>query len=336
MPLGAKFLAFLNIIAAGGFVYLAAIDLSMRQAWSLEVFRQEVLLNGLPADQSDAVHRVDRSLYSDLSNATLASMFKNKNYDAGPVVSTLQEEAQRVKDGLKGEKDVDKLRTMILDQGTTVERRDELYQKTEYLDANGLRKILDADSLRKILGQMIDEAMSFANPDNPDKYDPELARQRMAHILYNMGQEAHQRVMVVVGMRAYIREAELQAANLREMAARSREIMVKDRAHFEAEFLRLVARVFVLSEQVEDMKLALKTKQDIRERVDVELKGREGEKAKLLMDLAKAKADTGVALEEQAALEKYLFEINTELGRYKDHTEKMERELRALEVRGGR
>jgi hypothetical protein len=62
MPLGAKFLAFLNIIAAGGFVYLAAIDWNMRQAWSYEVFRQEVLLNGLPADQADAGHRVDLCL----------------------------------------------------------------------------------------------------------------------------------------------------------------------------------------------------------------------------------------------------------------------------------
>ena len=174
-------------------------------------------------------------------------------------------------------------------------------------------------------------------PDkNPDKYDPELARQKMAHLLFNMSPDGHQRVVIVVGIRAYLREAELQAANLREMASRLREIMVKDRANFEAEYMRLVHRIFQLSEQVEDMKLGLKSKQDIRERVDVELKSREGEKAKLLMTLAKAKADTDVALEEQAALEKYLFQINTELGRYKDYTEKLERELRALEVRGNR
>lgn len=326
MPLGAKFLAVLNFLAAGGFVYLATIDWNMRQAWSYEVFRQELALHGLPADETDAVHRVDRPLYQDVSRTTLADIFKKSN--AGPAVATLAEEAQRAKDELAKEKDVEKLRMMIIDQGSTIERRDELRQKTEGLDAAGLRDLL---------GKMIDEAMTYANPEKyPDKYDAELARQKMAHILYNMSPDGHSRVVTVIGIRAYIREAELQAANLREMASRLREIMVVDRSNFEVEYLRLVRDVFKLSEQVEDIKLAFKAKQDIRERVDVELKSREGEKAKLLMVLAKAKDDTDLALKDQALLENYLFEINSALGRFKDHTEKLERELRALEVRGNR
>src|SRR5215470_10658476 len=47
------FVAGLNIIAAGAFLYLAAMDYSVRQAWSYALYRYELASNGMPVDKTE-------------------------------------------------------------------------------------------------------------------------------------------------------------------------------------------------------------------------------------------------------------------------------------------
>src|SRR5215471_6114361 len=47
------FVAGLNIIAAGAFLYLAAMDYSVRQAWAYTLYRYELAQNGMPVDQTE-------------------------------------------------------------------------------------------------------------------------------------------------------------------------------------------------------------------------------------------------------------------------------------------
>src|SRR5688500_10970007 len=53
MSLLGKILAVLNLLAAGGFLYLAVLDYSIRQQWSYALFRHDIALLGMPVDRED-------------------------------------------------------------------------------------------------------------------------------------------------------------------------------------------------------------------------------------------------------------------------------------------
>src|SRR5215813_8232589 len=53
MSLLGYFVAVLNVLAAGAFLYLAMMDYSVRQAWSYAVYRYDLALNGMPVDKED-------------------------------------------------------------------------------------------------------------------------------------------------------------------------------------------------------------------------------------------------------------------------------------------
>ncbi len=64
MSLLGKILALVNILAAVGFIYLAASDYGKRQQWSYAVYRHDLAINGLPLDEKevdvDGVPQQDR------------------------------------------------------------------------------------------------------------------------------------------------------------------------------------------------------------------------------------------------------------------------------------
>jgi hypothetical protein len=51
MSLAGKILAVVNLLGAIGLVYLASADYATRQAWAFSVFRQDLLIDGLPVDE---------------------------------------------------------------------------------------------------------------------------------------------------------------------------------------------------------------------------------------------------------------------------------------------
>src|SRR2546423_1558806 len=53
MTLFGYFMALLNVIAAGAFLYLALMDYGVRQAWSYAVYRYDFALNGIPVDMTE-------------------------------------------------------------------------------------------------------------------------------------------------------------------------------------------------------------------------------------------------------------------------------------------
>jgi hypothetical protein len=335
MPGLAKFLAAMNVLAAGAFIYLAAIDWQKRSEWSYEVFRRELAVNGLPLNEADAGWRIDRPIRQDLSRATIDDVFKNAGKN--PVYSQI-DELNRVKDELKKEiealpSDKEKrarLKQIILDQATTADQR--------IAEAKPLTDDAALDVYWKRFEKLFADVAQLANPDDDKHYDAGRAREAMAHLLYNLSSDPnqHQRVMAVVGLRPFAREAELQANNLREMANRLRNIMVDDRTLFEAEFGRLVQRILGLAEAIEQMNVELAYKKDLKERAQVELNKREADLKRLAEEVGMKKEERRAALDHHQALEAELFKINAELGLIKEQTEILERELRGLERAGGR
>ncbi|HMF10828.1 MAG TPA: hypothetical protein VKE94_00940, partial [Gemmataceae bacterium] len=96
MSLLGKILAVVNVVAAIGFIYLAASDYGKRQQWSYAVYRHDLAIDGLPLDDKDT--DVDgRPRVKDLSKATLTEVFQPAG---GQPVETQMAELQRVQDDL--------------------------------------------------------------------------------------------------------------------------------------------------------------------------------------------------------------------------------------------
>src|SRR5439155_16650851 len=95
MSLLGKILALINVLAAVGFIYLAASDYGKRKQWSYAVFRHELAIDGLPLDdqQKDVD---DVPIVKNLKEPTLAQMFQG----AGAPVSTQTDEVAHVQQAL--------------------------------------------------------------------------------------------------------------------------------------------------------------------------------------------------------------------------------------------
>lgn len=333
MPGFAKFLAVMNVLAAGAFIYIAGLDWQKRTDWAYEVFRRELAIHGLPVNEVDASWRVDRPIQQDLGRGTIDDLFKNAGkhrvYSQMEEVKRVQEELKKEIDGLPDDQKRNRLRQIILDQATTMDQRLEA--------ARPLTDEAPLDVYWAAFNKLFTDVGKLANPDDPS-YSLTLARAAIAHLLYNVSSEPgeHQRALVVVGLRPYCNEAEQQANNLREMANRVRAIMVDDRALFEAEHGRLVQRILSLGEAIEQLQGELAYKKDLRERSQVELNKRKDDRDRLEKEVGVAKVDRQGALDKQGDLEAGLFKINAELGLIKEQTETLERELRGLERSGGR
>jgi hypothetical protein len=260
-------------------------------------------------------------------------MFRNAGKD--PVYTQI-EEVQRLQDELRKQiEDLpnekakkDKLRQVVLDQAGTIDERLEQAKKLEDAPLDGWWKAFD---------QVFENVARLTRPDDPN-YDLGKARQAIAHLLCNLSSDtAHQqRAMVVVGLRPYIHEVEIQAANLRDMANRLRSMMVSDRTQFESEYGQLLLRLGGLTETIDQMSMAVKAKQELVELGRVDYNKRVDDKANLEAKVNEMKVDRGKALSAQRGLEKSLFHLNAELGQIKEQTEVLEEELRRLERAGGR
>src|SRR5262245_11332191 len=142
MPGFAKFLVFMNVLAACGFLYLATIDFNARRPWAYEVFRGEMAIEGLPLDERDPGPRgVDIALWHDLDPTTLKDMFAkaggNPPKDGLQVEEVKAQQAKLKKEFDKMEEDEkrDRLRTLALSLSYSLPEREKWLEKFKDKDA---------------------------------------------------------------------------------------------------------------------------------------------------------------------------------------------------------
>lgn len=361
MPGFAKFMAFMNVAIACVFLFLATKDFNTRRPWAYEVFRSELAIDGLPLDQKDSgPRRVAYALWQDLEPDTLKDMFAkaggNPAKGSNTYIKTQIDEVERLRGELTAElekiKDEEdkraRLRDVFLPLALTLEERDYWAQRIndKDLDQLGMEK-LQKDLFDDYFGRAVIEDDETVPPEksdwlaqkNPKAVQPEGQtqmdrRQRIAHLLYNLGRSAeeHNRAMVVIGLKAYISEAESQAARLREMSLRVRLTMLDERSLFEVEYTRLTQRILALVEEIERKKYFYTGQQDIKKRAADLVKIREADLEELNGKLGQAVDDTDKALQLQRNLEERLFETQKQLGEVQEKTQEMERFIRGLEV----
>jgi hypothetical protein len=348
MPLAAKILAFLNVLVAGAFVYLAALDWNERQTWARAAFLHELVLRGLPVDERDPGWRPDRPLSVDIGegddSAIAADLFALVG--SKPAVTTQDREVERARAStMKEISELDdetakrnRIKELLLDQARTFDEREELINKKIN------NKDVSTEQLQKLLEDRFEDALrDVSYPNDREATDRDvLAKRRMiAHLLYNLSAdpEWHRRVMALVGLERYVEEADGQALELRKMVARINSAALDEQNGFEAEFLRQRDRLLILSQMVERQQVALKNLQDLHARQQKDLiaplRDRRG---KLEKELEDQQNMTRKVLIDQDDLETKLFRIHAQIGELLTKNEKLERELRLMElgpVRGG-
>ncbi|OAI48162.1 hypothetical protein AYO44_07835 [Planctomycetaceae bacterium SCGC AG-212-F19] len=181
-----------------------------------------------------------------------------------------------------------------------------------------------------------DEFMKKLREKYPEKYVRMTRRQQVAHLLYNLSREAteHTRVMVVIGLKAFIQEAELQAARLREMSLRTRMAMVDERSRFEIEYQQLVQRLFALAGELETKRLAKADKESILKRTTELVEIRKKDKEELEAMVGQVDLKLKESLMHQEWWEQQVFETQKALGQMQEQAETLQRYIRRLEGAG--
>jgi myosin heavy subunit len=241
------------------------------------------------------------------------------------------------------------LRQLFVAQARTIEEREAINK--DFADPkNTTDKLQD-----RFLGRF-DELANEQVGDEADKIQSiNRRRTEIAHLLYNLPsgtnrQEAllaHQRLMIVIGQRAFVREAEAQALALREIAHRIQLLTVDDRELFERQYgaqrdraLYLAYELTRKQKELADTNTRIASSTDqIEGNAEKKIQGRKNQIKELNELLAKTTEETEKALKEQHDLEQRLFDLHKEVGSLIDANRKLEREIRNQELgrtRGGR
>src|SRR5262245_7402756 len=98
MSMLGKVLAILNVLAAIAFVALAATAWGKRPNLTYAVFRHELVITGLPVDETEADPIGNAAIVDQLGEKTLEDLFRSVG---GQPVKTQREEVKRLHDKLR-------------------------------------------------------------------------------------------------------------------------------------------------------------------------------------------------------------------------------------------
>jgi hypothetical protein len=331
MSILGKILAALCLLAAGLFVYLAAADAGKRQQWAYAVYRYDLLEHGLPLEKEERDPAEGDRLVDKQGDKTLQQLAQAAGGQSVP--RTQQEAVEAVRARLRG--DIDKL------DGDEAKRKklvDVLRPLARTLGEREAILLLSRDELEAKLKVAFDDALqpAFDEASGTPKRDPELKRRAIAHLLFNLdNQDAwHQWLLVVIGLQAYIDEANRQADAMADMAERVRLAMLQDQAAFETSHQKVIKDLQVLAEELQGKKTFLLDQQKLKKKNEDLANARKGERDKLKENLENSRKATEAALAEQARYEKALFEARRRLRDAAAANQKLEEEIRGREKVG--
>lgn len=336
MSLLGKLLIVFNGLAAVVFLFLASADWGLRQNWAYAAFRHELAIRGLPLESEDFWSPPGAIQAADVGPETAEDLFKDAG---GHAVQTQQEEVVRKRQelveqlkALPDDKRREALKHILWNLARTLDERDAIAKSCK---AEGGEK---TDVILGKLEKKFDEAEKpLVAGDSPEQVQRDTAEKRaaIAHLLYNLADDLawHSRVQIVVGLNAYQREADRQAADIEVMVQRVNRAIDDDRLAFQLEYYQLIQRrTQVLANQVQIMDLNLDTYKQLKEKHKGFVAAREEDKKKLIADLAKAREDIKVELEKQGELEKQKFKSDQDQATKFDENVELEKKIRKLEL----
>lgn len=354
MALFGKILLFFNIVAAIAFFVLSGLDWSKRTDAQYQFFRGELIVYGLPLDGKDNHFRNadDGPLVDQFSPRALTETVgqapggSELGATGGAPVKTLLEEVERVKGMVKTSLDAAAtkgaaereavLRKYLLDQVTDGQTRDELARR---LKIPAEHEKLEAELMRRF-----DEAAGTGVPVAPSgspktEDDKQLKREQIAHLLIFLGPQDsawQQRVAAVVGLKTYIPALDRQSAVVAAMADRARLVLRREQNNFLGEYQGLVGQARDQADRLADADRRLQREKDLLNEHNVTLRALTDRVNEFTRRLNDQRAQTKQSLDQQAGMERQIFEVLAEIVKTQDQIRQTERRLRQLEQQTSR
>lgn len=336
MSILGKVLAILCVVAAAAFLYLATADWQERQTWSYAVYRQDLALNGLPVDEeqknADGVREVDK-----LSDDTVRQIFQPVG---GAGEKTQIAEVRRLQQNLRGELD-----------GLPDENQKRVWMMNRLVPLArtlGEREALE-DQIRKgpiqdLLGPNGPFELAFQEVLRPKPgvgWDPEDRRLAIAHLLFNLAdvfnkdageyQRQYQRVLVVIGLKAFAVEGDRQAMALRDMTTGLAVAMERDRGAFAENYRHALRDLESLAANVDARKAKLAEYADLAKKNQDLRAERQKDVDDLKKRLEAARQATAATFARLSDEQKRLFQEQERVKKLAEGNEAKEREIRKLE-----
>jgi hypothetical protein len=347
MSLLGKILALVNILAAVGFIYLAASDYGKRQQWSYAVYRHDLAINGLPLDEKEV--DVDGvPLVKNLSEATKTEIFQG----LGQPVKTQLEEVQRVQNQLRSKIDDGQPLTvpnpLVPGQQLNLATAE---QKRVWFLLPLAHTLAEREALLTQLFQAQPnvDAAAFDKPftDVLAKTDPGDKRVAVAELLFNLmdatmtsppaeGQDAfesseYKRFLTVVGLKSAISGVDSQAATVARMAQDTDSVLAAGRSAFAAQHGQLLSRIRNLADVVQRERETLAAQQSLVARQQDLVSERDRQVKELETRLAAARKTTQGLLADQDKIQQAVLEAQRKLRDANGKNQQLEKDLRGLE-----
>jgi hypothetical protein len=147
MSIFGKILAFLNVFAVLGVVALMGMNYAKRQNWEYAVFRQDLMINGLPLDDKET-DQLQQPIVSKIGEKTRQDLFRQV-FPSTPV-ATQKEELDRVQGFLRGQfqnagdkkKQIAALARILMPMADTIEQRRRMVAYQSYLQDDNAFAVL--------------------------------------------------------------------------------------------------------------------------------------------------------------------------------------------------
>ncbi len=335
MSLLGKILAGLNIVAAIVFACLVALDWGQRQKWTYAVFRQDLALNGLPVDDeerdSDGVRQVD--LITDQTMKDLFSSVGSIPASASAEDKTQMGEVRRLKSRLQGEIDQagggEKKRLKLVSVLTPLAQTEGERRQLATQNEAALQARFD-----RALGEDLLEVQGPQGQHN--RKSPQEKRQAIAHLLVNIVSAKpdatdYQRVLTVIGLKAFAAEADHQAVVLRGMAQEVLLAMTRDQGNFIADHRRVVDELRELADTLAQRQAVLAEQTALAQRHQVLVEDRKKDVADLQKRIDQARKDTQQALARLSDRQQHLFAAEQQAKATAEQNRELERKIRQME-----
>jgi hypothetical protein len=323
-----KVLTVFNVLAAIGFLVLAAADYNARQNWAYSVFRHELAINGLPLDDKDDSWRPGVPIVRDVNDRAVRDLFGDPNGPRTQLAAVESAKAVALQ--------------LIEDAKTDAEKRKAIaavwlpllphaYQRENLLEKNLYTKSV-ADLTAGVSGLFDEVAQAITSGQG----GPEVSRQKVAHLLYNFNPTGDPALRTwtqnVVGLEQYVAAADRQASNLSAMTDHFGRVLVEDNAIFVRTYETLVARLGVLNEQLEAEVARLDAQKRILESNNLLYQARRAERDELTEQLRVAREAAASEAGNLATLQKQLFDLQRDVAAARTANERLEAEIRGKTV----
>jgi hypothetical protein len=337
-----KVLAFFNVIFAIVFLVFAGMDYGKQQQWSYAELRFRLAIAGLPVNETDIDEREPddpkvHPFVERLPQGVLKQVFEGA--DGGPTnlgltatgtqSRTLFEEVDRV--GKKVRENVtgaDAARQKLMLQEYLIPLAKTSGEREEY------RKIINGpDGINKGLNEIdriFADAKTNAQMGNANKKE---LRAKIADVLVNVSSDDpwRKRVMVVVGMEAFIDALNRQADNYMAMVANVQVAMAADQAAFERLYADQVLVIQLESDDLERANAFLANLKATAAARAQQVALRTTEKTGYETRLAEAREETKSDVKRLNAIQSDLFQLQQKAGIAMKVNQDLESLLRSLE-----